>query len=197
MKLFFENILAARGRDLDKFLPFIIVAVVIIVNLVKVIARGVKSMSQQDGFESKSVRPQKPSKYLNTADSYKTLEQMREEKIAQIKATFGIPSPPLEEFEEPEEELYIAPAVVAPPPVPVPQRRPVVVHRQKRSTVNESLPEHHTDKAFSWKPAVKPAGGGVKKVSADIGDFCFSSPNDLRKAVVYQEILGKPVSLRD
>ena len=193
----FGNILAARGRDFDKFLPLLIVAVVIVVNIIKVIARGVKSLSQQGGLENKSVRPQKPSRYIDTPDDFKTMEQLREEKIAQIRATFGIPSPQTEEeFEEPEKELYVAPA---PPPMP---KKYIQKPQPRRVSATVSQPEmtplaKHYEQPKHSTAKHKQSSSSSKPQTLTPINAVFSSADDLRKAVLYQEILGKPVALRD
>ena len=194
MHSLFGNILAARGTNIDKWVPFLIVAFVIVVNIIKVIARGIKSMSQQDGIKNEPVRQKKTTRYASADRSYKTLEQLRDEKISQIRAIFGIQTPP----EEYEEEIYLAPS---PPPIPEPspQSRPRSVHKHKPILKHAAVPQSkniHTASNAYTLPNDSPISVS-QKTSDDVYDFHFSSPQDLRKAILYQEILGKPVSLRD
>ena len=100
----------------------------------------------------------------------------------------------------PEEEIYIAPS---PTPVlePAPQPRPV--HKHKPILKHAAVPQHFAKSEnihTASNAYALPNDSSVsvsQKISDDVYDFYFSSPQDLRKAILYQEILGKPLALRD
>jgi cytoskeletal protein RodZ len=190
----FTNLLAAR--DDDPLIQLIIVAVIIVFGIVKTIFRSVKATMEQKSEESKdSSTPSKPKKRYVAADSsYKTLEQLREEKIAQIRAAFGIPAPPA----EPPPVVVEAPQVVEriERPIPVIQRPkvkkpPAHFVPPPQETYAEPAPlqisaEEHKAHIPSSPPASK-----------TVYELFFFSRQDLRNAILYQEILGKPLALRD
>jgi FtsZ-interacting cell division protein ZipA len=225
MKLFFENILAAKHNFDENLIQFLIIAAIVVFGILKTIAGAIKSAWQQQNFD-KNYKPAnngKASKYIDSPDDFKTMEQLRDEKIAQIRTTFGIPSPkpPLmqpEEFGEhqDEEEIYVAPV---PPPVPQkkyikkPQPRGVSSSPRTDAYFNEMLKDVGIYPTISepemaplskhyeqpQRPAAKhkqPSTPSKPQMPASV-NAVFSSADDLRKAVLYQEILGKPVSLRD
>ena len=190
----FINLLAAR--DDDPWIQFIIVAVIIVFGIVKTIFRGIKAKMEQKSEESKdSSTPSRPKKRYVAADgSYKTLEQLREERIAQIRAAFGIPEPPA----EPPPVVVETPQVVEriEKPIPVIQRPKVkkppayfVPPPQEvyAEPVSSKIPaEEHK----AHIPSSSPAGKTVY-------ELLFSSRQDLRNAILYHEILSKPLALRD
>jgi hypothetical protein len=190
----FTNLLAAR--DDSPWVQLIIVAVIIGFSILKAIARKIKAMAEQKSNQNEySPTPSKPKKRYVAADgSYKTLEQLREERIAQIRAAFGIPEPPVEPppvvvetpqvVEKNEESAAIIhrPKVKKPPArfVPPPQEAYV-------EPVSSKIPaEEHKARIPSSPPAGK-----------TVYERLFSSRQDLRNAILYQEILGKPLALRD
>ncbi len=188
----FENLLAASDKDVEVWIQFIVVAIIIVFGILKAIARRIKAMREQKSAQSESEYkppPAKPRKRYVAADgSYKTLEQLRQERIAQIRAAFGIPQP--QPPSRPQPVTVETPQVAdlgelgraekiekppAPPPVPEPQPVPSKIA---------------ADRKKAHIPTAVPTGERVHKL-------LFSSPGDLRNAVLYQEILGKPLALRD
>lgn len=200
----FSNILAAKHNLNENVIQFIIFAVIAIFGILKTLFGTVKSMSQQKNFDKnyKPARPKKPLKYIDSADDFKTMEQLRDEKITQIRATFGIPSPkpPMmqpEEFGKEEEEEYVAPA-----PPPVPQKKYIQRPQTRRVSPTVSQPEmlplskHYEQPKQTPAKHKQPSSSSKPQPLAPVNAI-FSSADDLRKAVLYQEILGKPVALRD
>jgi hypothetical protein len=194
----FTNLLAVR--DDDPWIQLIIVAVIIVFGIVKTIFRSIKATIEQKPDESKdSSTPSKPKKRYVAADgSYKTLEQLREEKIAQIRAAFGIPQPPAEPSVEPPPIVVERPQVVETIGKPIP-----VIHRpgtkkpsayfepQPQKVYAEPAPSKISDEEHKAPtPSMLPADKTVY-------ELLFSSRQDLRNAILYQEILGKPLALRD
>jgi hypothetical protein len=182
----FENLLAAR--DDNAWVQFIIIAVIIGFSVLKTIVRSIKAAAEQKSGQSKySPTPAKPKKRYVAADgSYKTLEQLREERITQIRAAFGIPQPPAEQEPAAAETLQIAEKIEKPPAPPAPEPQKV-----------------YAEPAPSKVPASK-IGSKPTKVSTDkqtvsetVYQLPFSAPQDLRTAILYYEILGKPLALRD
>jgi len=177
----FENLLAAR--DDNAWVQFIIIAVIIGFSVLKTIVRSIKAAAEQKTGQSKySPTPAKPKKRYVAADgSYKTLEQLREERITQIRAAFGIPQPPAEQRYVPAKTLQIAEKIEKPPAPPAPE---------PQKTGAEPAPSKIHAAKKTHAPALASSGETVHKL-------LFSSPSDLRKAILYQEILGKPLALRD
>lgn len=202
----FENLLAKV--NIEEFVPILIFAAVIVVNVVKAIAQ------RKENKESKQpLRQNKTGRYLSSENDFKTMEQLREERIEQIRKTFGITTPQRER------------KLVTPPPAPrsIPKpvvHRPVIqkpvqqhiVQPQKvytQSNARIENPQMRIDanaavarpanKVHHKKMAEKPAMilEEITTETADSRDMLFSSPQDLRKAILYQEILGKPLSLRE
>jgi hypothetical protein len=177
----FKNLLAAKDEEV--WGQLIIVAIVIAFGILKAIGRKIKSMAEQKSGQSEyspASAPAKPKKRYVAADgSYKTLEQLREERIAQIRAAFGIPEPPTEQQSVPAEAPLIAEKIEK-PPAPEPQK----VYAEPAS------PKIPAERKKVHVPASTPTEETVYKL-------LFSSPGDLRNAVLYQEILGKPLALRD
>ena len=190
----FKNLLAAR--DDNPWVQLIIVAVIIGFSVLKAIARKIKAMAEQKSDQSEySPAPSKPKKRYVAADgSYKTLEQLREEKIAQIRAAFGIPEPPA----EPPPVVVEAPQVVERIEGPIP-----VIHRQKvKKPAGRFIPPPQEVYAEPAPPQIsaeehKAHIPSSPPASKTIYELLFSSQRNLRNAILYQEILGKPLALRD
>ena len=194
----FENLLAAK--DDSPWVQLIIVAVIIGFSVLKAIARKIKAMAEQKSDQNEySPTPAKPKKrYVATDGSYKTLEQLREERIAQIRAAFGIPQPPDELPAEPP------PIVVETPQVVEKIERPAaVIQRPKvrKPPVHSAPPlqEAYAEPVPSKTPAEENKAHipSLPPAGKTVYELLFSSRQDLRNAVLYQEILGKPLALRD
>ena len=194
----FTNLLAAT--DDSPWVQLIIVAVIIGFSVLKAIARKIKAMAEQKSDQSDySPTPSRPKKrYVADDGSYKTLEQFREEKIAQIRVAFGIPEPPDEPPAEPPPIVVETPQVVEKierpaaiiqrpkikkPPVPF---EPPLQKAYAEPVFSKISAEEHKAHISSSLPAGK-----------TVYELLFSSRQDLRNAILYQEILGKPLALRD
>lgn len=189
MNFLFKNLLAARGSDESVWIQIIIVAVIIGVGIIKAIIRNAKTMMEQKSGESEDeLTPisDRPKKRYADDDSFKTLEQLREERIEQIRVTYGIPEPPTQKepqtisIEEPIQEVASA-------AIERPIRRPKPVAHTSTATAPSKIP---AEKSKTHIHSQQPALESVQKLF-------FSSPDDLRNAIIYQEILGKPLALRD
>jgi hypothetical protein len=206
MNSLFETILAARpGRKpgIDTWMPFIIIAVIIVFNVVRAIVSNIKSASEKTNTGRNERRPVQPaqfrktSQYVSSDKNYKTLEQLREERIAQIRAAFGIPTPPN------ERKLVSPPPPPAPPAQPTPPRQQFVKKQAPQYKHIRPAVRHdeNYDKASEAPNAVKTGQQTASHHSqADAGkvfDFFFHSQQDLQKAILYQEIIGKPLALRN
>jgi hypothetical protein len=201
MNSLFETILAARrSPGVDTWMPFIIIAVIIVFNVVRAIVSNIKSVSEKTNADRSKRRPvpfRKTGGYVSSDKNYKTLEQLREERIAQIRSAFGIPTPPS------ERKLVSPPPPPAPPAQPTPPRQQFVkkqVPQYKRIRPAVRHDENY-DKASEAPNAVKTGQQTASHHSqADAGkvfDFFFHSQQDLQKAILYQEIIGKPLALRN
>jgi len=172
----FENLLAAKGPNPEDLIQIIVVAVIIGFSILKAIARGIKANTEQKSGQSEynPPTPAKPKKrYVDAKGGYKTLEQLREERIAQIRAAFGIPQPPVEQEPAAAEAPQVVEKIEKLPAPSIPETQKV-----------------HTDKQKTYVPAAVSSRETVHKL-------LFSSSGDLRKAILYQEILGKPLALRE
>jgi hypothetical protein len=169
----FTNLLAAK--DGDTWIQVVVIAVIIGFSLLKAIARSIKAMAEKQKEQSQPLFAQRPAtkKYVDNKGGYKTLEQLREERIAQIRAAFGIPQPPIEQEPAAAEAPQVVEKIEKPPAPSIPETQKV-----------------HTDKQKTHVPAAVSSRETVHKL-------LFSSSGDLRKAILYQEILGKPLALRD
>jgi hypothetical protein len=193
MYFLFENLLAARGSDENVWVQFIVIAAIVGFSVLQKIIRGVKTASEQKSDQSKyNPIPTKPKKrYVAANGSYKTLEQLREEKKAQIRAAFGIPEPPPIVVETPQ----VVEKIEKPVHYPKPESQPVYTAPPPQEVYAEAAPSKVSIGKISKKQSrvsassQTPAGTGYK--------LLFSSPQDLRTAILYQEILGKPLALRD
>jgi hypothetical protein len=207
MNSLFENILAARrSPGVDTWMPFIIVAVIIVFNVVRAIVSYLKSASEKTNADRNERRPVPPAKFrkagrdTSSDKNYKTLEQLRAERIAQIRSAFGIPTPPN------ERKLVSPPArpVQPPPPVPLPPLRQQFVKKQAPQYKHSRpvvLHDKNYDKTSEDTNVVKTgqqtASHHSQANAGKVFDFFFHSQQDLQKAILYQEILGKPLALRD
>ncbi|MBU1260194.1 MAG: hypothetical protein KJ757_01070 [Planctomycetes bacterium] len=168
--------LAARGSDGNVWVQIIVIAAIIGFGILKKITRDAKAATQQKPRQNdeEEHQPQRLNKTSGTGDDFKTLEQIRQEKIAQIRAAFGIPSPPRQTAPRQVESR------------PTYQQRPV--HRpvvKRPPPMPKTPPPHGRDKKHTVQP----------QETEDIL-IKLSSPQDLRSAILYQEILGPPVGLR-
>ena len=196
----FTNLLAAR--DDDPWVQLIIVAVIIVFGIVKTIFRSIKATMEQKSNESEHTTtptPDRPKKrYVATDGSYKTLEQLREEKIAQIRAVFGIPEPPPEPSTEPSPVVIETPQVVEKIEKPVPvihhpkvKKSPAYFAPPPQEVYAEPVPSKISAEGNKAHIPSSPSAGKT------VYELLFSSQRDLRNAILHQEILGKPLALRD
>lgn len=189
----FENLLAARDSGESVFVQIIIIAVIVGFGILKKIIGDAKTAMEQKTRQNneEEQQPQQLNKTTvkhtsGTGDEYKTLEQLRQEKIAQIRAAFGIP--------EPQKQAPLRRVESRPIPQQGPVHRPVV----KRPP---PLPKAETEYIKFAEPKVAQAHGRDKKHIAPPAETSnvlihLTSPQDLRSAILYQEILGPPLALR-
>jgi cytoskeletal protein RodZ len=180
MNFLFNNLLAAKGPSPEDWIQIIVVVAIIVFSIFKAISRSIKNAMEQkfEQNEDNIQTPAEPKKRYTGADnSYKTLEELREERIAQIRKAFGIPEPPAEQ-EPPAAPTPQVVEKIEEPPAPKPQKA-------------ASEPVHLKI------PAVKKAYAPAASTEETVHKLFFSSRADLRNAVLYQEILGKPLALRD
>ncbi|MGB8226806.1 MAG: hypothetical protein WCE45_08110, partial [Sedimentisphaerales bacterium] len=134
----FKNLLAAR--DEGAWIQIVIVAVIIGFGIIKSIIRSAKAMTKEKSDESEDEarpKPAKPKKrYIDADDGFKTLEQLRAEKIKQIRAAYGIPEPPIQK--EPQTITVEEPLqVIAPEPQYImPIERPIHRPRPEKSAMH-------------------------------------------------------------
>jgi len=176
-----KNMLAARNNGWEQL---IFIIIVFAVPVLKGIFSGLKNMSSQTASnkdKNKEEPPQqKPAnrkhvKYTYEHGAFKTIEQLREEKIAQIRAVYGIPEP--QTVETPQTEI--------PEYVPkIPDKKAVYAAKQNIKKTEIHQPNH--TKAKHIESDVHPSETLIH----------LSSRQDLRSAILYQEILGPPVSMR-
>ena len=187
--------LAAGKPGNEVWVQFIVIAAIVGFSILKAIIRGIsgaKTMAEQKPRQNEE-KHQKPisltggrGKYTYARGDYKTIEQLRDEKITQIRAAFGIPQPPPVMAEEVQSE-------------PVPEQRPVRRTEVKRP---KPVPQQSTAAVETHPPrhishSKQPAKTG-KQISEKTENILIhlNSPQDLRSAILYQEILGPPVSMR-
>lgn len=176
----FENLLAARNKPKDgDWIEFVVIIVIIGFSIIKTLFRAKSAVfeRQPEQDDDSSPKPQPVPKRYTSDGEYKTIQQIRDEKRAQIRAAFGIPTPP--------EERKLVSTPLPKPPRPVKRIEKPVFHAKARLPAKE----------VSKKPSGVPAPPQTK--AGDVYESLFSSPQDLRSAILYSEILGKPVSLRD
>ena len=197
----FVNMLAARGSGEGIFVQIIFIAAIIGFSILKKIVSDAKTAKEQKPRQNdeEEHQPQQLNKTTTkrtsagTANEYKTLEQLREERIAQIRAAFGIPEPPKQAI----------PRQVESRPIPLQQRpvhRPVV---KRPPPLPKSSASVEMEYAKPAEPKAAPAYSRDKKQKhitppAETSNVLIrlASPQDLRSAILYQEILGPPVGLR-
>ncbi|MDD5010975.1 MAG: hypothetical protein PHQ00_02515 [Phycisphaerae bacterium] len=158
--------LLARGNDENAWIQILIIAAIIGFGILRKVVSEAKASMKKDS-QGDEEGYQDANETIATDEDYRSLEQLREEKIAQIRAAFGIPEPPRQ----------AVPRQV--------QKRPIPVHRP---VVKKAKPFPKAEEAKQIKP-VRP------QQTEDIL-LKLSSPQDLRSAILYQEILGPPVALR-
>lgn len=190
----FKNLLAARDSGEGVFVQIIVIAAIIGFGILKKIVGEAKTAMEQkpQQDDEEEYPPQQLNKTnakhtLGTGDDYKTLEQIREEKVAQIRAAFGIPEPP--------KQAPLRRVESRPIPQQGPVHRPVVkrpLPMSKKTETRYIKPDEskvaqvqNRDK----KHVVQPDSTGNILIN-------LASPQDLRSAILYQEILGPPVGLR-
>ena len=193
------NLLAAKGPDENVWVQIIVMAAIIGFGILRKIVSNAKATTEQEPQQNdeEEHQPQQLNKTTvkrtsGTDDEYKTLEHLREERIAQIREAFGIPEPPKQ----------VAPRQVESRPMP--QQRPV--HRpvvKRPSPLPKSTASVEMEYAKPAEPKAAPAHSRDKKQKhitppTKTGDILIHlvSPQDLRSAILYQEILGPPVALR-
>lgn len=207
MNTIMQNILAARHANWEELIiPIIIFAVIIL----KKIFSGIKDFADQ--FSEPKQEEQTPKHYYDK-DDFVTLEELRARKLAKIRAAYGIPEPkkqelPIEEAEpelvpepveqEPVREQYIAPPPIRrqPPQPPLPPVPPPVQKIEKEKT-SENI-EHAIHPAYK-KPSRHHRESKPAEITKETQDTLIhlKTQQDLRSAILYQEILGKPLALRD
>ncbi len=163
----FKNLLA-RGNDENAWIQILIIAAIIGFGILRKVVSGAKTSAQQDSqSDEEEYQPQDVERTSDVDEEYRNLEQLRQEKIAQIRAAFGIPEPLRQAV--PQQM----------------QKRPIPAHRPAAKTVK---PRPKAEEAKQAKP--------VQPQQTDDILLKLSSPQDLRSAILYQEILGPPVSMR-
>jgi hypothetical protein len=175
----FENLIAARSKPKgDDWIQFVVIIAIIGFSVIKTFIRAksaaFKRQPEQD--DDSSPKPPVPKKYASDG-GYKTLQQLRDEKRAQIRAAFGIPTP--------LEDKKLISTLSEPPRLVKKTEKPLYHAKTARPSAKE----------VSKKPSGVSAP--LQTEADDTYKLLFSSPQDLRTAVLYYEILGKPVSLRD
>lgn len=206
-----EHILAVRNYNWQEvIIPIIIFAVIILKKLFSVF----KDYADQ---YNEPKQEQETPKHHYDKDDFVTLEELRARKLSKIRAAYGIPEPkeqaPAEPMPEAEPELeevpvqeqYFEPPPIRrqPPPQPVPQ--PVKVpKKEKKVTFDHVVPDAYKESQPLPPPHPHPqqqvtkAPKKAEKVIARRETvISLSSQQDLRSAILYQEILGKPLALRD
>lgn len=202
MDFLFENLLAQKPKpDGEFWIQLIVIAVIVGTAIIKSIVSRIKATMEQteeneeDEQTPISDRPKK--RYVDDDGSFKTIEQLRAEKIKQIRAAYGIPEPPTQQ--EPQTVTVEEPLQPpAPEPQYIPQPAPIerpAGHPKPQKPVMFTAAAEVPAKSLAAKSkahvsAPRPAGETIDKL-------LFSSPDDLRNAVIYQEILGKPLALRN
>ncbi|MEN6385806.1 MAG: hypothetical protein ABFD79_11505 [Phycisphaerales bacterium] len=213
MNNLFQNIIAVKD---DNWVQLLIFVVIFGIAILKKIFSGLKTYVEEQNRQAQEGSKQytqaaKKTRHVYADDAFKTIEQMRDEKIAQIRAAYGIPEPkkapeiPLYEEPEPEElkpagqqirpepmlaqpireQMFSPPVQQEPVYTPPPVYRPKIKKKSQQRQRVESKAAEHTAKP---KEQTKPVYEMIIKLS---------NPEDLRNAILYQEILGKPLALRD
>ncbi len=194
----FQNILTAKDADWIQLVIFIIIfAVAILKKLFSSVKNYVEEQSELE--EQQQASPSTGhAKYIYEQDAFKTIEQIREEKIAQIRAAYGIAETPksvgAEHFAEPmiREQVPAQDKMSASPPI---HQEPTAVHMPRIKKKAKHAEAIHAKERPQKEHASKPAEKAAEKHHELL--VRLSSPEDLRNAILYQEVLGKPLALRD
>lgn len=172
------NILAAKNEGWEQLIIILVIfGFAIIKKIISVIKNMAEESRQNQEEQQKPLPPpRKHPKYAYDRNSDKTLEELRAEKIAQIRAAFGIPQP---------QEPVRQPIYEQPQQRPIVKKKyrpaePVIAKEEKPSQVQ---PKSHTE----HKPSVEPVRTFLH----------LATQEDLRQAIIYQEVLGKPLALRE
>lgn len=203
----------AKGEGWEQL---IFLAVVFGLAILKKIFSVIKDYSEQQSdqpAEDDSTYEKPPQHKLgyhatHTYDknAFKTIEQIRDERAAAIRARYGIPEPgqaspaPMElepPMAEPIANEPIGEQMFSPPPIPP---KPVYVppkpKKHRPAAPPPRQPEYVQHPAYVQKPHRQPEKIQDAKPQENIL-ISLSSPDDLRAAILYQEILGKPAALRN
>ncbi|OQA02221.1 MAG: hypothetical protein BWY69_01166 [Planctomycetes bacterium ADurb.Bin401] len=217
-----KNLIAAKNGE--GWEQLIIIAVVFGFAILKKLFSALKEYSekqqtQQQPRREETARPAAARKRYYADSEFKTIEQLREEKIAQIRAAYGIPEPvkhiPKRVQEEIEREKARQQELrseeirqeelrrqdirseeirreqemrIEPPPIHIPAKKKKKAFQPQTVQPTEYL-RHETAPPHKAKRTVE-----SKEYEQIIS---FESPRDLRSAILYQEILGKPLALRE
>src|SRR4030042_32888 len=122
----FEDLLAARNKPKDgDWIEFVVIIAIIGFSIIKTLFRAKSAVferkPERDDGSSPKAQPV-PKRYASNSE-YKTIQQIRDEKRAQIRAAFGIPTPPE------ERKLVSTPPA---PPRPVKKMKKPVYHAKAR-----------------------------------------------------------------
>jgi FtsZ-interacting cell division protein ZipA len=206
-----QNILASKNEGWEQL---IILLIVFGIAIIKKIFSSIKSYSENQSHQYEEEQEHETSahpKHIYSKEDFKTIEQIRDERKAKIRQRYGIPKPtkPMPQaYSEPEpepepleeqairEHMFEAPP---PPPVYVPP-----VHRPKKKPPvqmpQEVIQQHPAYAQPQTQTPLAEHGKKAKHEAKEVVDnrlIRLSSPQDLRAAILYQEILGKPLALRD
>lgn len=218
-----KNIVAAKNGE--GWEQLIILAVVFgfailkkLFSALKEYAEKQQTQQQQQPRREETARPATPRKRYYADSEFKTIEQLREEKIAQIRAAYGIPEPghaPQRVHEEIEREKARQQELrreeirqeelrrqeirreeirqeqqmrIEPPPIHIPAKKKKKAVQPQTVQPTEYLRHETAPPHKARKPA---ESQGYEQI------ISLSSPQDLRAAILYQEILGKPLALRE
>lgn len=215
MNIPIQHILAKSEGWEQIIVPLIIFAIVIIKKIFSTIKDYAAAQSEQFEEQEKPAHPQSHPQYSYSKDAHKTVEQMRDENRAKIRKRYGIPEPgrakppvrhegepePLEEqpirehlFDAPPPLRIEKPAYV--PPVYQP-KKPTQVRQQEETTPPHPAYAQPQTVTHSVGPAKKAKQTSQKNESNDDTLIRLTRREDLRAAILYQEILGKPIALRE
>jgi hypothetical protein len=212
------NILAVKNEEWVQIAIFLVIFFFAILKKVfSGLKNYVESQSRQTESGLKEYTKPVQKRHVYSQDDFKTIEQIRDEKIAKIRAAYGIPEPkkltiPRPAYEEDQE--------AAAPPMPTRQARqempPEVIEEPIREQMFTSPPVQqepeyiappvHRPKVQKKKiqsaPAMTHAQQVIQKQKEPLRQpremlVHLTSSEDLRAAILYQEILGKPLALRE
>lgn len=179
MNSLLKNLLAAKDGGWEQL---IILVIIVGAAVIKKIFSSLKAYAEQQSEQQKQQPGEKPKpppvpgkhgKYTYDRSAFKTLEQLREEKIAQIRAAYGIPQPQQPVIEEPV-------------PVYVPKK---ITKKHAEAAQAEYLKQEIISQQIKAKTAAQAEQPREMLIR-------LSSPADLRSAILYQEILSPPLALR-